>query len=103
MLSQYLHAVVKQIWYKTNAKHHRETIHRIHRLQGQLAALERSVRADAPCETVVIQARAVEKGVASLITHMIARHLKYQVRGLMQENPEKAAQEIIRLFQLLNR
>jgi DNA-binding FrmR family transcriptional regulator len=89
--------------FDVNAQHHRETIHRIHRLQGQLAALERSIRADDPCEAVVIQARAVEKGVASLITHMIARHLQYQVRGLMQESPEKAAQEVIRLFQLLNR
>ena len=88
---------------ETNAKHHRETIHRIHRLQGQLAALERNVRADAYCEEVVIQARAVEKGVSSLITHIVANHLKHRVRDLMQESPEKAAQEVIRLFQLLNR
>jgi len=91
------------MWSEANAKHSPETIHRIHRLQGQLSALERNIEAGTPCEEVVIQARAVEKGVASLITHMIAIHLKYHVKGLIQESPEKAAQEVIRLFQLLSR
>jgi len=91
------------MWSEANAKHSPETIHRIHRLQGQLSALERNIEAGTPCEEVVIQARAVEKGVSSLITHIVANHLRYQVRDLMRERPDSASQQIIRLFQLLNR
>lgn len=85
------------------AKPHCQTIHRIHRLQGQLAALERRIETDTPFEEMVIQARAVEKGVSSLITHLVANHLKHQVRDLMRESPDVASRQIIRFLQLLNR
>ena len=80
----------------------KKTIHRIHRIQGQLNALERQIEAEQACEDLVIQARAIEKAVSSLITHMFQGYLLHQVRDIMQDDPEQAVAEIGRVFQLVN-
>jgi len=80
-----------------------KTLHRIHRIQGQLAALERLIEADeGSCEERVIQARAVEKGVTSLITHLVECYLVNTARHQMEHDPEQTTQDIARIFDLLN-
>jgi DNA-binding FrmR family transcriptional regulator len=80
-----------------------KSLHRIHRIQGQLAALERMIEQDAgTCEERVIQARAVEKGMTSLITHLVECYLVNTARYEMPENPDKTTQELARIFDLLN-
>jgi len=81
----------------------KKTLHRIHRIQGQLTALERLIEADdGTCEERVIQARAIEKGMTSLITHLVECYLVNTARFEMEHDPEHAAGEISRLFDLLN-
>jgi DNA-binding FrmR family transcriptional regulator len=80
-----------------------KTLHRIHRIQGQLAALERLIQADeGTCEERVIQARAVEKGMTSLISHLVECYLVNTARQEMQTDPDKTTQELVRIFDLLN-
>ena len=81
----------------------KKTIHRIHRLQGQLSALERSIEEDTACENVVIQMRAIEKSVASLIVHVVRGFLNHQIRDTMQHDPDLALEEVERIFELLHR
>jgi DNA-binding FrmR family transcriptional regulator len=81
----------------------KQTVYRIHRIQGQLTALEQSIEADLSCEELVIQARAIEKAVSSLITHMFEGYLLHQMKAMMQDNTDQAIQEISRIFKLINR
>jgi DNA-binding FrmR family transcriptional regulator len=80
-----------------------KTLHRIHRIQGQLASLEQMIeRDDGTCEDRVIRARAVEKGMTSLITHLVECYLVNTAQHEMQSDPEKTTQELARIFDLLN-
>ncbi len=87
---------------ETKAERRKRTVQRIHRLQGQLAGLERSIEADTSCEDVIIQARAIEKAVSSLITHVVGGYLEHQIKDQMQNDPDKAVQDINRIFELFN-
>lgn len=79
------------------------TLHRIHRIQGQLAALERMIEADeGTCEERVIRARAVEKGMTSLITHLVECYLDNTARYDMETDPEQVTRDLKRIFDLLN-
>jgi DNA-binding FrmR family transcriptional regulator len=83
--------------------HNTKTLHRIHRIQGQLAALERMIEADeGSCEDRVIRARAVEKGMTSLITHLVECYLTNTARYDMETNPQKTTEDLQRIFDLLN-
>jgi DNA-binding FrmR family transcriptional regulator len=80
-----------------------KTLHRIHRIQGQLASLEQMIdRDEGSCEERVVRARAVEKGMTSLITHLVECYLVNTARHEMQDDPEKTTQELARIFDLLN-
>ena len=87
---------------ESKADRRKKTINRIHRIQGQLTALERQIAADHTCEDLVIQARAIEKATASLITHMVQGYLQHQAKETMMQDPEQAVTEIGRVFQLIN-
>lgn len=81
----------------------KQTIYRLHRIQGQLTALEQSIETDLSCEELVIQARAIEKAVSSLISHMFEGFLLHQMKDVMKNEPDQAIQEISRIFKLINK
>ena len=84
-------------------EYNKKTLHRIHRVQGQLAALERMIEADdGTCEERVIRARAVEKGMTSLITHLVECYLVNTARYEMENDPDGTTRELARIFDLLN-
>ncbi len=80
-----------------------KTLHRLRRIQGQLAALERMIEADdGTCEERVIQARAIEKAMTSLITHMVECYLVNTARQGMESDADQTTQDIMRIVDLLN-
>ena len=80
-----------------------KTLHRIRRIQGQLAGLEKMIEADeGSCEERVIRARTIEKGMTSLITHLVECYLVNTARHEMADDPEKTTAELSRIFDLLN-
>ncbi len=81
----------------------KKMIHRIHRVQGQLAALERGINDDKPCEELVIQAQAIERAVASLMIFILHSHLDTKIRDQIQDDPNVALQDMQRLLQLVGR
>ncbi len=84
-------------------EYNKKSLHRIHRIQGQLASLERMIEADeGSCEERVIRARAVEKGMTSLITHLVECYLVNTARDDMVEDPDATVQDLSRIFDLLN-
>jgi len=64
---------------KTRIDRQNRTISRIHRIQGQLAALERAIEEDKDCEFRVTQALAIEKAVSSLTRHMLEGYIEHRV------------------------
>ncbi len=88
---------------ETRTERRKRTISRLHRIQGQLAALERDIEADNTCEPLVTQAMAAEKAMSSLIIHMMEGYLAHQAKPLIEENPDQALEEIKRLFELISR
>lgn len=87
------------------AKHARrkKTIHRIHRIQGQLNGLKSAIEADAECEDLVIQAHAIEKAMGSLILHMVGGYFEHQAQDLIHDDPDATLASLRRLFELSHR
>ena len=84
--------------------HNKENIHRIRRIQGQLESLAKVLEADdESCEERVIRARTVEKGVTSLINHLVMCYVDNTLKYKMQDEPEEASEELSRLLKLLNK
>lgn len=86
------------------SEHNKANINRIRRIQGQLESLARMVEADeGSCEDRVIRARTVEKGVASLINHMIECYVDNTIKYSLQNDPEAATEELSNLLKLINK
>ena len=80
-----------------------KTLHRIRRIKGQLESLERMIAAvEGTCEEGVVRARTVEKGMTSLITHLVECYLVNTARDQMAEDPDTTTRELARIFDLLN-
>jgi DNA-binding FrmR family transcriptional regulator len=83
--------------------HNKRSLDRIRRVKGQLEALERMIEADeGSCEQRVIMARTVEKGMTSLITHLVECYIDHTVSGHMRDDPEAAVIELKRIVNLVN-
>lgn len=69
---------------------------RIHRIAGQVAAVERSVVADAPCADTMHLVAAVRGAVAGLMDELVEEHLRAHVAApnLSPEERGKAADEL---------
>jgi DNA-binding FrmR family transcriptional regulator len=79
------------------------TLHRINRIQGQLNSLKAMIEADTgTCEERVIRARAIEKGMTSLISHLVECYLVNTAQHEMAAAPEETTKELVRIFNLLN-
>lgn len=84
-------------------EYNKKTIHRINRIMGQLQGLKKVIEADEEtCEERVIRARTIEKGMTSLITHLVECYLVNTARDQMSDDPDKTMNEIARIFDLLN-
>lgn len=83
--------------------YNQKTLNRIRRIKGQLNALERLIEADnSTCEDRVIRARTIEKGMTSLITHLVDCYIENTVQHEMQDNPEDAVKDLQRILKLMN-
>ncbi|MGJ3240086.1 MAG: metal-sensing transcriptional repressor [Anaerolineae bacterium] len=84
--------------------HNQANLRRIRRIQGQLESLARVIEADdETCEQRVIRARTIEKGMTSLINHLVQCYIDNTLKLQMQDDPEATSEEIVRLFNLMNR
>ncbi|MCU0514985.1 MAG: metal-sensitive transcriptional regulator [Anaerolineae bacterium] len=85
-------------------QHNKHNLDRIRRIRGQLESLERMIEADeGTCEDRVIRARTIEKGMTSLITHLVECYLENTARTEMAHDPDKAVRDLSRIVNLLNK
>ena len=96
--------VNKDLAHHDRTEHNKANVNRIRRIQGQLDSLAKMIESDeGSCEERVIRARTVEKGVTSLINHLITCYIDNTLKYEMQTNPDAASEEIASLLKLLNR
>ena len=96
--------VKKDLEHHDRTTYNKATINRIRRIQGQLEKLAQVIEADEKsCSERVIQARAIEKGMTSLITHLVTCHIENTIKYQLENHPEQVNEEIAQLIDLLNR
>ncbi len=82
----------------------RKTINRIRRIQGQLSALEAMINADdGSCEERVLRARTIEKGMSSLINHLVDCYIENTLAQDLGADPQAALGDMQRILKLINR
>ncbi len=82
----------------------RKTINRIRRIQGQLSALEAMINADdGSCEERVLRARTIEKGMSSLINHLVDCYIENTLAHDLGADPQAALGDMQRILKLINR
>lgn len=71
-------------------------IARVHRIAGQLSAVERAVEADASCSETLHLVAAVRGAVAGLMDELVSEHLNAHVAasGLSDAERRAAAEEL---------
>jgi len=85
-------------------EHNKASLNRIKRLKGQLNSLERMIEADdGTCAERVLRARTVEKGMTSLINHLVECYLENTAQHEMTENPEKVVKDLKKIIGLMNK
>ena len=90
--------------YGDRTENNKANINRIRRMQGQLDSLARMIDADeGTCEERVIRARTIEKGMTSLINHLITCYVDHTLKYKMQDEPDEASEEMARLLKLMNK
>lgn len=86
------------------ANHNKTSLNRIRRIQGQLASLERLIEADeGACEDRVLRARTIEKGMQSLINHLVECYLENTAHAHMQTDPDAVVNDLKRIINLMNK
>lgn len=94
----------EQALHADRSDHNKANLNRIRRIQGQLESLARVIEADEEsCEKRVVRARTIEKGMTSLINHLVTCYVDNTLKYKMQEQPDEASEELARLLKLLNK
>jgi DNA-binding FrmR family transcriptional regulator len=84
-------------------EYNKKTLNRIRRVKGQLSALERLIEQyEGSCEDRVIRARTIEKGITSLITHLVDCYVENTVQHEMQSDPKQAVKDLQNILRLMN-
>ncbi|NIJ38217.1 DNA-binding FrmR family transcriptional regulator [Sphingopyxis panaciterrae] len=74
-----------------------DLVARVHRIAGQVAAVEKALASDAPCATVLHRIAAVRGAVNGLLDEVIAEHLKEHVAlpGLSDTERAEGAADLL--------
>ena len=84
-------------------QHNKTTLNRIKRIQGQLRALETMIAADqGSCEERVLRARTIEKGLTSLINHLVDCYIDNTLGVDLRADPENALRDLRKILKLIN-
>jgi len=85
-------------------EHNQANLNRIRRIQGQLESLVKMIEADeGTCYDRVLRARTIEKGMTSLINHLVSCYIDNTAKLEMQHDPEKVSEDLARILKLLNK
>ncbi len=86
------------------AKCQKDLINRIHRIQGQMAGIERMLEDNKYCVDIITQSRAIQRSLesfdASLLKNHLEEHVAHQFSG---GHTSKAVAELLKIYDLHNK
>jgi DNA-binding FrmR family transcriptional regulator len=82
----------------------KKTTNHLHRVQGQLSAIERMVANDKYCVDIIRLSLAVQKSLQSLNQSLLENHLHEHVgRDWKSQKKTKEIKELLEIYQLNNK
>jgi len=78
----------------------KKLLHRVHRIRGQLAAVEHALAAEQDCATILMTIAACRGALNSLMAELIDGHIRFHMVNPGQDptsEKAKAAQELIEI------
>lgn len=76
---------------------------RINIIKGQLDGLTQMIENDEYCIDLLNQSLAIQNSLKSLDSVLFERHLQTHVGHQFHEEPEKATEELVKLFKRVNK
>ena len=76
---------------------------RINIIKGQLDGLAKMIDEDKYCIDLLNQSLAIQNSIKSLDALLFERHLKTHVKDQFSEHPNKATEELTKLFKRVNK
>ena len=77
-------------------------LHRVHRMRGQLNAVEKALEAERDCSTVLLTLAACRGAMDALMSEIIEGHIRFHILDPKHKptaEQKKAAQEVITVVQ----
>lgn len=76
---------------------------RLNIIKGQLEGLQKMIDEDEYCIDLLNQSLAIQNSLKSLDSVLFERHLKTHVAHQLHEEPEKANEELVKLFKTVHK
>ncbi|HVY67534.1 MAG TPA: metal-sensitive transcriptional regulator [Patescibacteria group bacterium] len=82
-------------------KYRGKLINHLHRLQGQLAGIERMLNKNAYCVDIIVQSRAVQRSLGSFDRQLLKNHLEEHVpHQFSRGHAHRAVKELLEIYKL---
>lgn len=82
-------------------KEHKDLIHRLNRIEGQVRGIKRMVEEDYYCTDILIQVSAVNAALNSFNKMLLANHIRTCVAEDIREGKEETVDELVLTLQKL--
>lgn len=82
-------------------KEHKELLHRLNRIEGQIRGIKGMVEKDAYCTDILVQVAAVSAALSSFNKVLLADHIKTCVARDIREGKEETIDELVTTLQKL--
>jgi DNA-binding FrmR family transcriptional regulator len=81
---------------KSNHPDHARTLHRISRIEGQLAGVRKMIEGRRYCPEILIQTRAIKAAIDALEAAILEKHLHCCVRTAFRSDDEREVKTKVR-------
>lgn len=82
-------------------KEHKDMIHRLNRIEGQIRGIKGMVEKDAYCPDILVQVAAANAALNSFNKVLLANHIKTCVTNDIREGKEDTVDELVAVLQKL--
>lgn len=82
-------------------KEHKDLIHRLNRIEGQIRGIRGMVERDAYCTDIIVQVAAANAALNSFNKVLLSNHIKTCVTRDIREGKEETVDELLTILQKL--
>lgn len=82
-------------------KEHKDLIHRLNRIEGQVRGIKKMVESDTYCTDILIQVSAVNAALNSFSKVLLGNHIRTCVAEDIRQGKEETVEELVATLQKL--